>query len=911
MLPDANNLYGLTPGETYTLSGSVSHTAGELKFRSQYSTDGSSWIDLSAPSDLGIPVSDGSAFTSFSHTFTVPDKATGIYISLQNYDYTAGSLFRFKNMKLEKGSVATNWCLSQSELTTTTGSYRGVTLNDRGLTATAGGTTVAMNSNAGFLINNLKHDSADNPGGQVFHVDTDGNLTMQGNITAGTIAGVTLQGENLTLTGSLKLNADSSAISSSGGDVVFNKNGIIATSTSTSGTTTVAIDGTNSPLRIQYNNNDIFKVDNDGNLTISGNLAAGDSPNSTISGVNFTGDNLTLTGSMKVNGQILFANSNGVFNGVLSSQGLSLKGGGLSISDDKGNQTTYVISDGTFITKKGFFSGTIKGSNIILKNDDGSVINANGGTFMVDGAGNVTAKSIKITGNQNDNANNSASLNGVSIYNGSVIKGSRIIGNTITGNTIIGGKIIGSDMIGGRFSSQSNGANGISAVEYNHEYTNNDPNVSPNFYVTNSGALQLTKVIKSDILNTPGSFYTPYHIDGDVNIAITKGEQDYKYYRLGVYAAQNTSLNDGLDIIYNLANNALNSNALSNNYLRGMNRYCFTLSEIPTGKDNIGITDSFSNPKIISLSSDDFNSGLLNITYNGTTKSVNTNQEWYHLFGDLGDRQYVSIPMSFTARKFYELGIIVNANQEESNISLILESVGTKRSTGSYSSFSNVNIAPSGSLILSHGLYSNGYSEASGEANEAILNSELYRTELNSNSVHVSSITRGSNMADGASYYNYVDISSRGIYIGPTQHPDSQDSPARLTFAGDNSDNTGIFFDGYGNLHGRKNSACWEIKDDKNNSVAIFPLNEQNNLIQFYTGLKVFPSGADHGIRTAWVSWSGWDGGERYPAIVQDGPNWGGICFPKSGHVTLFDDDAHYYTPDKNIGIGGYDGYGG
>lgn len=109
MPPDANNLYGLAPGETYTLSGSVSHTAGELKFRSQYSTNGSSWVDLSAPSDLGIPVSDGSAFTSFSHTFTVPTNATGVYISLQNYDYTAGSLFRFKNMKLEKGSIATPW----------------------------------------------------------------------------------------------------------------------------------------------------------------------------------------------------------------------------------------------------------------------------------------------------------------------------------------------------------------------------------------------------------------------------------------------------------------------------------------------------------------------------------------------------------------------------------------------------------------------------------------------------------------------------------------------------------------------------------------------------------------------------------------------------------------------------------
>lgn len=115
--PDTNNLYGLTPGETYTLSGSASVTVGILKFKSEYSIKGSSWsgTDLS---DLGIPVSDGSVFAPFSHTFTIPVGATGVYISLQNYNYTGSSLFRFKNMKLEKGSVATDWCPNPSEILT-------------------------------------------------------------------------------------------------------------------------------------------------------------------------------------------------------------------------------------------------------------------------------------------------------------------------------------------------------------------------------------------------------------------------------------------------------------------------------------------------------------------------------------------------------------------------------------------------------------------------------------------------------------------------------------------------------------------------------------------------------------------------------------------------------------------------
>ena len=77
------------------------------------------------------------------------------------------------------------------------------------------------------------------------------------------------------------------------------------------------------------------------------------------------------------------------------------------------------------------------------------------------------------------------------------------------------------------------------------------------------------------------------------------------------------------------------------------------------------------------------------------------------------------------------------------------------------------------------------------------------------------------------------------------------------------------------------------------------------------TTMHILPPGADHGIRTAWVSWSNWDGGEKYPALVQDDSNWGGVAFPKSGRVTLFDANGRYYTPDRNTGIGSYNNYGG
>ena len=123
--PDTNNLYGLTPGETYTLSSSASHTAGELMFRAQYSTDGTGWNNLDFTNlngnDLGIPTSDGSVFTSFSHAFTIPVGATGIFFSLQSYDFTSGDLFRFNNMKLEKGSKATDWCPNPQDIATNDG----------------------------------------------------------------------------------------------------------------------------------------------------------------------------------------------------------------------------------------------------------------------------------------------------------------------------------------------------------------------------------------------------------------------------------------------------------------------------------------------------------------------------------------------------------------------------------------------------------------------------------------------------------------------------------------------------------------------------------------------------------------------------------------------------------------------
>ena len=75
--------------------------------------------------------------------------------------------------------------------------------------------------------------------------------------------------------------------------------------------------------------------------------------------------------------------------------------------------------------------------------------------------------------------------------------------------------------------------------------------------------------------------------------------------------------------------------------------------------------------------------------------------------------------------------------------------------------------------------------------------------------------------------------------------------------------------------------------------------------------LHVKPVYANHGIRTAWVSWSDWGSNQKIPCIVQDKDNWGGIAFPANGRVVLFTHGNRINTDglpkDK---VGSYNGWG-
>ena len=172
------------------------------------------------------------------------------------------------------------------------------------------------------------------------------------------------------------------------GGLVLDKNG----ATLTSGNTHVYLNGTNG-FQIQNGTSDVFHVDRSGNLTMQGNITGGN-----ITGVNFTGSNLTLTGDLRVInkenkvGHILLGNT-----AVLDSQGLSIKGAGLFISDNQNNLTTYVDQYGTFVTNKGVFNGNVTATSLTIREGSQADINV-AGNFMVNSSGDVIAKSITITG---------------------------------------------------------------------------------------------------------------------------------------------------------------------------------------------------------------------------------------------------------------------------------------------------------------------------------------------------------------------------------------------------------------------------------------------------------------------------------------------------------------------------------
>lgn len=700
-----------------------------------------------------------------------PNKQTALLIYSGRVSDTEGKKAVFHHLKVERGTIATPWCLSQSELTTTTRDYKGVTLNDSGLTATAGSTSVAMNSNDGFLIKNGTSD--------VFHVDTSGNLNMKGNIIAGN-----------------------------------------------------------------------------------------------ISGVNFTGDNLTLNNSLQViNGSISADNGNV----VLDKQGLSIKGASLSISDSSGNQTTYVDQYGTFVTNKGTFTGSVTANKLIIPEGSHAEINV-AGKFMVKPTGEVIATSFTST-------------------NGTINYG------TINGTTISAASIKGGTINGSRFETNAYAQNYDSKPPYAGYGTESGSLVSLGSWddsglVIRNNAIDLQKTLSWS--NTDGTHdllkwltYPHNRVTGAANYMFMSNTGE-DFQTLSGYEVIDTRYNNypnHMFIPLLTVNNRKDLQSLDiDYYIRTNTDANVYMVSWCTDLDKSIIVDSYGLPKVTGMSTppDSFPTGYSIIN----KASMHRANDSIQLFSD-------SIDIGSTGSKNIGVGLWVEkVGFSSESLKRTYVAGGSLAQVGKDHSWNLANyfhVHHQRTTITNNANFIQESYDESGASRDVIMhNGQLQLT--NSEGPNVSTNTF---RVDGSG----ISFSDNAFAMNSAS--DNQ----KIAFLGNGKQ--GIFFDSYGNIRGLEGSAYWRIQNKYGTSLVDFPVDGQNNTIKFNTSLKVLPSGADHGIRTAWVSWSGWDGGERYPAIVQDGPNWGGIAFPKSGQVTLFDHYGHYYSPDKNTGMGNYNGYGG
>lgn len=151
-------------------------------------------------------------------------------------------------------------------------------------------------------------------------------------------------------------------------------------------------------LHLMNGSNVGLDVDSNGNASFGGNLNA----------VNGSMNNMSLTGTLVVNGKISAANNNV----QITPDGISIANGNLTLGN--GNGTTFMaLSDGTLTLNNASVTGQITATKLVVatKNDKNAVgINVNG-NFTVDGLGEVYANNIHLKqGN-----NNTPTLEGVNV----------------------------------------------------------------------------------------------------------------------------------------------------------------------------------------------------------------------------------------------------------------------------------------------------------------------------------------------------------------------------------------------------------------------------------------------------------------------------------------------------------------
>jgi phage minor structural protein len=236
-------------------------------------------------------------------------------------------------------------------------SYKGVTIDDNGLKAVAGSTTVQVDSSNGFKIANGSTT--------MFQVDTSGNLNMRGNIVAGNISGVNFTGSSLVLAGTLSVTG---ALTAASNGVVVNSSGIAITKGSLNlQNTQIAADGT-----LTTTNANIT-----GTVTVTGKSSDG-SYNAQIKiAPSSNGSPISCTAVGDPNGHVTYMTSD-LFKAYQSGNGgqqTEMSAGNVEVRDSSGNNsfmnTSSVYSSGTIQTPLASMTsdGSINGNYIVSSGD--------------------------------------------------------------------------------------------------------------------------------------------------------------------------------------------------------------------------------------------------------------------------------------------------------------------------------------------------------------------------------------------------------------------------------------------------------------------------------------------------------------------------------------------------------------
>lgn len=175
------------PAGTYTLSFVArTNQAGQPDFHFSLYSD---WTDQHGGAPLGTSDGVNSTWSRHSLTFTVPQDHEHANLRLQQYDdatLPGGSLY-FANLKLEAGSIATDWCYSFLDLDRLSGNYEIIDApNFNELVNTGAYLITRPNNGQNYPINNWGILRVENTSGkmsrieQIYYADNDsGSVYMR------------------------------------------------------------------------------------------------------------------------------------------------------------------------------------------------------------------------------------------------------------------------------------------------------------------------------------------------------------------------------------------------------------------------------------------------------------------------------------------------------------------------------------------------------------------------------------------------------------------------------------------------------------------------------------------------------------------------------------------------------------